>query len=48
MQKALFWNGCHVKFTGDTGIVAPAFIAEHSHVDEIVDKIRRTLDQFAA
>jgi beta-alanine--pyruvate transaminase len=48
MQKALFWNGCHVKFTGDTGIVAPAFIAEHSHVDEIVDKFRRTLDQFAA
>ena len=48
MQKALFWNGAHVKFTGDTGIVAPAFIAERAHVDEIVDKLRRTLDQFAA
>ncbi len=47
MQKALFWNGCHVKFTGDSGIVAPPFVAERSHVDEIVDKLRQTLDQFA-
>ena len=46
MQKALFWNGCHVKFTGDTAIVAPAFISENNHIDEIVDKIRITLDQF--
>ena len=46
MQKALFWNGCHVKFTGDTAIVAPPFIAEHGHVDEIIDKIRKTMDQF--
>ena len=46
-QKALFWNGCHIKFTGDTGIVAPPFIAERSHIDEIIDKIRKTLDQFA-
>ncbi|MBK0401237.1 aminotransferase class III-fold pyridoxal phosphate-dependent enzyme [Limibaculum sp. M0105] len=48
MQKAMFWNGCHVKFTGDTGIVAPAFIATEAHVDEIVDRFRYTLDQFAA
>jgi beta-alanine--pyruvate transaminase len=46
MQKALFWNGCHVKFTGDTAIVAPPFIAERTHVDEITDKLRMTLDQF--
>jgi len=48
MQKALFWNGAHVKFTGDVGIVAPAFVAERAHVDEIVDKLRLTFDQFAA
>ncbi len=48
MQKALFWNGCHVKFTGDVGIVAPAFVAERAHVDEITDKLRLTLDQFRA
>ena len=47
MQKAMFWNGCHIKFTGDTGIIAPPFIAERSHIDEIVDKVRKTLDQFA-
>jgi beta-alanine--pyruvate transaminase len=47
MQKALFWNGCHVKFTGDVGIVAPPFVATRAHVDEIVDKLRKTLDQFA-
>jgi beta-alanine--pyruvate transaminase len=47
MQKTLFWNGCHVKFTGDVGIIAPPFIAERNHVDEIVDKFRKTLDQFA-
>ena len=47
MQKALFWNGCHVKFTGDVGIVAPPFVATRSNVDEIVDKFRKTLDQFA-
>ncbi|MEM9140953.1 MAG: aminotransferase class III-fold pyridoxal phosphate-dependent enzyme, partial [Pseudomonadota bacterium] len=48
MQKALFWNGCHIKFTGDVAIVAPPFIAEKAHVDEIVDKLRTTLDQFVA
>jgi len=47
LQKALFWNGCHVKFTGDTGIVAPPFVAERGHIDEIVEKLRKTLDQSA-
>ncbi|MEX2518199.1 MAG: aminotransferase class III-fold pyridoxal phosphate-dependent enzyme, partial [Paracoccaceae bacterium] len=45
MQKDLFWNGCHVKFTGDTAIVAPMYIAERSHIDEIVDKLKKTMDQ---
>jgi len=45
LQKKLFWNGCHVKWTGDTAIVAPALVAEKSHVDEIVDVIRRTLKE---
>jgi beta-alanine--pyruvate transaminase len=47
MQKALFWNGCHVKFTGDVAIIAPPFIAGRAHIDEIVAKFRKTLDQFA-
>jgi len=44
VQKDLFWNGMHVKFTGDSGIVAPAFIAEKAHVDEMIDKLRATLE----
>ena len=44
LQKDLFWNGLHVKFTGDTGIVAPMFISEKSHIDLIVEKLRNTLD----
>lgn len=43
LQKRLFWNGCHVKWTGDSAIVAPSFVAERAHVDEIVDVLRRTL-----
>lgn len=45
LQKDMFWNGLHVKFTGDNGILAPAFVAERSHIDEIIDKFRKTLDQ---
>jgi len=45
LQKDLFWNGCHIKFTGDSAVIAPQFIAEHKHIDEIVDKLRKTLDQ---
>ena len=45
LQKEMFWNGLHVKFTGDNAIVAPAFIAEKNHIDEIIEKFRKTLDQ---
>jgi len=43
-QKELFWNGMHVKFTGDTGIVAPAFIATEAHIDEMVEKLTATIN----
>ncbi|MBN34405.1 MAG: aspartate aminotransferase family protein [Rhodospirillaceae bacterium] len=45
LQKSLFWNGCHVKWTGDSAIVAPSFIAVKQHIDEIVDCLRRTLEE---
>ncbi len=45
-QKKLFWNGLHVKFTSDTGIIAPMFIFEKQHIDELIEKFRKTLDQF--
>ena len=45
LQKDMFWNGLHVKFTGDTGIIAPMFISEKTHIDEIIDKFRKTLNE---
>ena len=42
-QKKLFDNGLHLKTTGDAAIIAPPLIAEKSHVDHIVDVLRRTL-----
>jgi beta-alanine--pyruvate transaminase len=43
LQKRLFDGGLHLKTTGDSAIVAPPLVAERSHVDEIRDKLRRTL-----
>lgn len=43
LQKKLFWNGCHIKWTGDTAIIAPSLVTERSQIDEIVDCLRRTL-----
>lgn len=48
LQKQMFWNGCHVKWTGDTAIVAPALVSEKSHIDEIVDVFRKTLSEIPA
>ena len=45
LQKELFWNGMHVKFTGDSGILAPQFVVEEKHIDEMVDKLRKTLSK---
>jgi len=43
LQKKLFDNGLHLKTTGDAAIVAPPLIAEKSHVDMIVDVLRKTI-----
>ena len=43
-QIDLFWNGMHVKFTGNCGILAPMFICEKSHIDEMMQKLTKTLD----
>ena len=45
MQKQLFMNGLHVKFTGDSGILAPQFIAEKDHIDEMIAILRKTLGE---
>ena len=46
LQKRLFDNGLHLKSTGDAAIIAPPLIAQRTHVDEIVDILRRTLKSF--
>ena len=38
--KKLFEAGLSLKATGDCLIVAPPFIAEKSHIDEIIEKLR--------
>jgi beta-alanine--pyruvate transaminase len=43
LQKALFDIGLNLKNTGDTLIVAPAFVAEPKHIDEITSKLRQAL-----
>ncbi len=43
-QTALFWGGCHVKFTGPTGIFAPMFTSTRGEVDEMVGLFRTMLD----
>ncbi|HYV87653.1 MAG TPA: beta 1,6 glucan synthase, partial [Candidatus Polarisedimenticolia bacterium] len=46
VQKKLFAAGLHIKFTGDAGIVAPPFIAEKKHIDEMVRILREVLSTF--
>jgi beta-alanine--pyruvate transaminase len=42
-QKKLFDNGLHLKTTGDSALIAPPLIAERSHIDMIVDCLKKTL-----
>ena len=45
VQKDLFWSGLQVKFTGDTGIIAPPLVVEKEHIDDIVRILRETLEK---
>lgn len=45
VQKDLFWSGVHVKFTGDSGIIAPAFIYEKSDIDRLINVLRAELEK---
>lgn len=46
IQKQLFHNGMHVKFTGDSGIVAPPFVSTRAQIDEMCSILRGTLEEF--
>ena len=41
--KRLFDAGLLIKWTGDTGIVAPPLIAERAHIDTLVSILRDAL-----
>ena len=43
-QKRLYDQGLNLKSTGDALILAPPFVAQEKHIDEIVDKLRRVLE----
>ncbi len=45
-QKKLFHAGMHIKFTGDSGIIAPAFVAEKKHIDEMIRILREVISTF--
>ena len=44
--KRLFNKGLHIKFTGDSGICAPALVAEKSHIDEIYKIFREVFSEY--
>ncbi len=43
LQKKLFDLGLHVKTTGDSAILAPAFVMEKSEIDQMVEVLDRGL-----
>ncbi|HEX4585083.1 MAG TPA: aminotransferase class III-fold pyridoxal phosphate-dependent enzyme [Burkholderiaceae bacterium] len=45
VQKRLYDRGLHLKSTGESLILAPPLVAERSHIDEIVDKLRAVLSE---
>jgi beta-alanine--pyruvate transaminase len=46
LQKKLFDAGLHIKTTGDSAILAPALIAEKTHIDEMCSILRKTLAEY--
>ena len=45
--KACFEAGVNFKATGDTLIIAPMFISEKKHIDEIIDKLRTGITNYS-
>tara|TARA_B100000965_G_scaffold398254_1_gene416092 strand:+ start:953 stop:2293 length:1341 start_codon:yes stop_codon:yes gene_type:complete len=44
--KKLFESGLSLKATGDCLIVAPPFISERKHIDEIIEKLRNGITKY--
>jgi len=46
IYKSCYENGVNFKATGDALVLAPPFISEKKHIDEIFDKIRKGITQY--
>lgn len=46
LQKELFQEGIHIKFTGDTGLLAPPFVSTKEQIDEMCAIVRKALENF--
>jgi beta-alanine--pyruvate transaminase len=46
VYKTCYENGLNLKATGDALVLAPPFISEKKHIDEIFDKIRKSINQY--
>jgi len=46
VYKACYENGVNFKATGDALVLAPPFISEKKHIDEIFDKIRKGISRY--
>ena len=44
--KSLFASGLSLKATGDCLIVAPPFISEKKHIDEMIEKLRTGITNY--
>ena len=47
VYKECYKAGLNIKPTGDALIIAPPFICEKKHIDEIVEKLRTGISNFA-
>ena len=46
IYKICYENGVNLKATGDALVLAPPFVSEEKHIDEIFDKIRKSINQY--
>jgi beta-alanine--pyruvate transaminase len=46
VYKTCYKNGVNLKATGDALVLAPPFISEKKHIDEIFDKIRKSIIEY--
>ncbi|MBD1148141.1 aminotransferase class III-fold pyridoxal phosphate-dependent enzyme, partial [Pelagibacterales bacterium SAG-MED31] len=44
--KSLFASGLSLKATGDCLIVAPPYISEKKHIDEMIEKLREGITNY--